>query len=400
LADLYIRWTGADAGVRPITPCWPPNAVWTNVSIWMSYPSNYPDPARRGATAYAARLDEQLLINVNVYTKGASFPFPAFDETPIVCQVWACTGVNGVGPISSLPSTNGPAGLEGIVDGEVDPPDFYGIATVLWTPTAADNLSFDASGAAHVCLAANLVFSSPTGSTPHPQGQHLPQFVSGGQAVQTVFPCGDGPNDPRSLVPIGHFQGQKNIQVLDANAGGPIAMLVRPADERPGIHVLELSERGAAALRDQAVREQLLAHPAVDLVGGRPRRPRTRELTSRQLELLAVRLGEDVLADGSLPLEPVERARLARGGSLVLADDAEIRLEAALRPLREIALEGSAGRGRRLEIEADPDAPARVAVDLARSDDPPGTVRVFDLAERVRGGPLVGGTTFVTVALP
>jgi hypothetical protein len=406
MADLYIRWRNAntkDIGDRPITPCWPPNAVWTNESIWMSYPPNHPDPAKRNATAYEARVGEEVFINVQVYTRGARFEFPSLEAaTPIVCQVWACTGANGVGPISALASSGGATGLEGLVLGVVDTPDFYGTASVLWTPAAADGLAFDTDGAAHVCLAANLVYNRPPGASPPGQGQRLPQFVSGGQQVRTIFPCGDGPTDPRSGVPIGHFQGQKNIRVLDPAATSMATIDVRALDGQGGNHILELRERVGRAAIDAAIREHLLAHPIVDVLGGRPRRQRSRKITPRLLEILAPELGEEVLASGSLPLEPMERGRLARGGRLVLAGKEDIRLQPARRPLRDVAIEGPAGvRGQVIEILTDPDVPGRVIVDLSAAQaDAPGTVRVFDLAERGREGRLVGGTTFVTVALP
>jgi hypothetical protein len=407
MADLYIRWSNAnpkDVGDRPITPCWPPNAVWTNASIWMSYPPNHPDPAKRNTTAYEARIGEEVFINVQVYTRGASFQFPSPELlTPIRCQVWACTGANGVGPVSALTSSGGAGGLEGLVLGTVEAPDTYGVASVLWTPTSADGLVFDQAGAAHVCLAANLVYSPPSGASPPPQGQHLPQFVSGGMQVVTVFPCGDGPIDPRSGVPIGHFQGQKNIQVLTASAGsGPMSDLqVSALDEVERIHVLELSERSGRAAIDGSIREHLLSHPVVEALGGRPRRQRTRRITPQLLEILEAELGEEVVRAGRLPLEPAERARLAGGGDLILADDEDIRVRRGQRPLPDIALEGPSGeRASVIEVPACPDAPARVTVDLhAAEADPPGTVRVFDLVERSPERRVVGGTTFVTVAL-
>jgi hypothetical protein len=403
MADLYIRWRNApkDVGLRPINPCWPPNVVWTNESIWMSYPPNHPDPAKRNATAYEARLGEEVLINVQVYTRGAHFQFPSQDPTtPIRCQVWACTGANGVGPISALASSGGAAGLDSLVFGDIDVPDFYGLASVLWTPAATDGLAFDTDGAAHVCLAANLVYNRPPGASPPAQGQSLPQFVSGGQQVQTIFPCGDGPTDPRSGVPIGHFQGQKNIRVLDPAATSIATLDVRALDGQGGNHVLELRERVGRGAIDATIREHLLAHRLVDLVGGRPRRQRSRKITPALLEILAPELGEEVLASGPLPLEPMERARLARGGRLVLADDEDIRLQPARRPLRDVAIEGPDGvREQVVEVLVVPDAPARVIVDLSAAEaDAPGTVRVFDLVERGREGRLVGGTTFVTVA--
>src|SRR5262245_894514 len=123
MADLYIRWSHSnptDIGNRPITPCWPPNAVWTNASIWMSYPPNHPDPAKRNMTAPTARLGEEVLINVQAYSRAAHFPFlPAEPFNPVKCQIWACTGTNGVGPISSLPSTLGATGLESLVLGDI-----------------------------------------------------------------------------------------------------------------------------------------------------------------------------------------------------------------------------------------------------------------------------------------
>ena len=405
MADLYIRWSKAnpeDVGDRPIAPCWPPNAVWTNASIWMSYPDNHPDPAKRGTTAYAARLGEQVLINVEASSRGATFPFPS-DLAPVMCQMWACSGTNGVGPISSLASTNGQAGLEGIVLGELAPPDFYGVASALWTPDAADGLTFDSDGAAHVCLAANLIYTPPPNTAPPPaaQGQRLPQFISGGQPVRSIFPCGDGPVDPRSAAPIGHFQGQKNIQVWNITADPLLIPQIQvwgkgDADEA---HVLTLSERTGRRTIDAAIREHVLAHPFIDLVGGRERRQRTREITPDALELLAPGLGEELLRAGTIVLEPRERAGLAGGGRLVLADDKDIALQLATRPLDDTALEGPTGdRGDEINVVAGPQGPAAVIVDLgAAREDRRGTIRVFDLAERDADNTLVGGTTFVTV---
>jgi hypothetical protein len=406
MADLYIRWSKAnpkDVGVRPIAPCWPPNAFWTNASIWMSYPYTHPDPAKRGTTAYGARLDEEVFINVEGYSSGATFPFPS-DLAPVMCQMWACTGTNGVGPISSLPSTNGQTGLEGWVLGELAPPDDFGVASALWTPDAADGLVFNSDGAAHICLAANLIYSPPPAATPPPaaQGQHLPQFMSGGQAVRTIFPCGDGPVDPRSLVPIGHFQGQKNIQVWNTTADPLLTpeIQVWGRGDAEQVHVLTLSERRGRTRIDAATREHLLAHPFVDLAGGRERRQRIRKVTPEVFELLAPQLGEELLRAGPLPLEPRERARLARGGRLVLADDKDIPLQPARRPLGDVALEGPNGdRGESIEVVARRRRPQRVVVDLgAAREDRRGTMRVFDLAERDGDKGLVGGTTFVTVA--
>jgi hypothetical protein len=407
MADLYIRWSKAspkDVGDRPIAPCWPPNAVWTNASIWMSYPQSHPDPAKRGMTAYAARLDEEVFINVEAYTRDESFPFPPFpgDQVPVRCQIWACSGANGVGPVSSLASSNGAAGLEGLVLGNIDLPDTYGVASALWTPTTADGLTFDADGVAHVCLAANLVYPAPSTATPRGQGQSLPQFMSGGQPVRTVFPCGDGPVDPRSNVPIGHFQGQRNIQVFNtaAEAGLVGEIQVWGAGDGQQLRVLSVAERTGAAALDATLREHLLAHPLVDLLGGRERRQRARKLTPDVVELLVPELGEELLAAGPPPLEPRERAQLAGGGSLVLADDKDIPLQPARRPLDEIAIEGPSGdRGDVIKLAAGPDSPERVVVDLrAAKADRPGTVRVFDLVERDRDNALVGGTTFITIA--
>ena len=85
MADLYIRWSEAspkDVGDRPIAPCWPPNAIWTNASIWMSYPPNHPDPAKRGQTAYAAQVGESVLITVAAFSRAAAFDFPGLGPAP------------------------------------------------------------------------------------------------------------------------------------------------------------------------------------------------------------------------------------------------------------------------------------------------------------------------------
>ena len=103
---------------------------------------------------------------------------------------------------------------------------------------------------------------------------------------------------------------------------------------------------------------------------------------------------------GPLPLEPRERARLAGGGQLVLAEK-DVPLQPAKRPLEEIAIEAPSGdRGNEIEVKVGPKEPERVEVDLrAAEKDPPGTVRLFDLAERDAERALVGGTTFITVAV-
>jgi hypothetical protein len=408
MADLYIRWSKAnpkDVGNRPIdtpNPCWPPNAIWTNASIWMSYPS--------GGTAYEARVDEEVLINVDCYSSGATFPFPfpiTGDRAPVKCQIWACSGANGVGPISALPSsldTNGNA-LEGIALGELAPPDFYGVASALWTPKATDNLSFNADGAAHVCLAANLFYDAPTGGggagVPSSQGQRLPQFSPGGQPVRTIFPCGDGPIDPRSGVPIGHFHGQKNIQVLRAAPGLVLVTVIQIFGWGAGaqVRVLELTERTGWTELPGVIREHLLALPFVDLAGGRERRQRTQKITPELFEFLVPQFGEELLRAGPLPLEPRERARLAGGGQLVLAEK-DVPLQPAKRPLDEIGIEGAGRReGNAFEVTVGPKDPERVAIDLrAAEKDRPGTVRIVDLVERDGEGAIVGGTTFVTVA--
>ncbi len=407
MADFYIRWSMAnpkDLGVRPISPCWPPNAIWTNASIWMSYPSNHPDPAKQNATALTAQLGEQIVINVQVYTRGAPFSFPSLDQlTPLVCQVWACTGANGIGPISALPSSGGATGLQALVHGVIEVPDFYGTASVLWTPDAADGLVFD-NGAAHICLAANLVYgTSPgaAGAMPASQGQRLPQFTPGGpggQPVEIIFPCGDGPIDPLSAVPIGHFQGQKNIQVLTAESSLAIPLMFWAGEGDGGAHALTVTERLDRALVDAVILEHLLAHPMIDLRGGKPRRQRTRTLTSQQLKQLGADVDERLR--GPVPVEPLERARLAGGGELVMADRIDIALRPARRALPEIAIEGDGVRGQSIKVQTKPHGPTRVVVDLKPAQaDPAGVVRVFDVAERSPSGRLIGGTTIITVGL-
>jgi len=411
---LYIRWSNASpkddttgTQQRPLNPCWPPNAFWTNSSIWMSYPPNHPDPAKRGETAYQAQIDEQVLINVDCYSSGATFPFPfANDAIPVKCQIWACSGANGVGPISALPSsldTNGNA-LEGIALGELSPPDDYGTASVLWTPLSTDGLSFDANGAAHVCLAANLRYLPPTtgAGTPPSQGQSLPQFSPGGQPVRTIFPCGDGPIDPRSGVPIGRFHGQKNIWVMSTAPGFTLVSVILIFGWAAGaqVRVLELTERTGTTKLPAVIREHLLALPFVDLARGRERRQRTRKIKPELFAFLVAEFGEELLRAGPLPLEPRERSRLAGGGQLVLAEK-DVPLRPAKRPLDEIAIEGPSGRkGDVLEVKVGPKRPERVEIDLhAAEKDDPGTVRIFDLAERDGDAALVGGTTFITVAV-
>ena len=56
-------------------------------------------------------------------------------------------------------------------------------------------------------------------------------------------------------------------------------------------------------------------------------------------------------------------------------------------------------RGQTIEISTTPKNPSRFVVNLQPAQaDPPGTVRVFDIAERSSSGRLIGGTTFITVA--
>ena len=100
-----------------------------------------------------------------------------------------------------------------------------------------------------------------------------------------------------------------------------------------------------------------------------------------------------------LPREPAERARLAGGGRLVLSDREDIALQVAPKPLEGAVLGGAKRDGDRFAVVVGPKEPARVVVDLeSAADDPAGTIRVFDLAERDEENRLVGGTTFVTLA--
>jgi hypothetical protein len=147
------------------------------------------------------------------------------------------------------------------------------------------------------------------------------------------------------------------------------------------------------------IREHLLALPFVDLARGRERRQRMRKITPELFEFLVPEFGEELLRAGPLPLEPRERARLAGGGQLVLAEK-DVPLRPAKRPLEEIAIEGpSDKRGDVLEVKVGRKRPERVEIDLrAAEKDDPGTVRIFDLVERDGDEALVGGTTFITVA--
>jgi hypothetical protein len=188
-----------------------------------------------------------------------------------------------------------------VVVGSIDP-GYPGVASALWIPAATDNLSFDASGAAHVCLAANLVYPAGSTVTPKGQGQVIPQFVASGQPVQMVFPCGDGPVDPRSLVPIGHFQGQKNVRVMSADAAELTASLsVSGSGDGTAMRVLQLAERVGPEMLTQVLREHLLAHPAVGLVGRRPRERLTTEVGPEALEQLGAQLRRIVLTSTYSP---------------------------------------------------------------------------------------------------
>jgi hypothetical protein len=416
MADLYIRWrtspkdTGLDGVDRPMNPCWPPNAFWTNASIYMTYPPNHPDPAKRGGLAYEARVDEEVLINVDCYSSGAFFPIPfppIGDQAPVICQIWACTGANGVGPISALPSSlyaNG-SPREGVPIAVLAPPDDYGTASVPWTPQATDNLDFNAEGAAHICLAANLFYRAPGdgggAGGPSSQGGPLPLYNPAAQPVQIIFPCGDGPVDPLSHVPIGRFHGQKNIQVLRAAAGLVLVVVIWIFGWGAGaqVRVLELTERTGWTELPPVIREHLLALPFVDLAGGRERRQRTQKITPELFEFLVPKFGEELLRAGPLPLEPRERARLAGGGQLVLAEK-DVPLQPAERPLDEIPIEGAGKQeGNAFEVTVGPKDRERVAIDLGAAEkDRPGTVRIMDLVERDGEGGIIGGTTFVTVA--
>jgi hypothetical protein len=296
--------------------------------------------------------------------------------------------------VSALASAGGAAGMTSLVLGTIDTPNISGVAGALWTPAVTDSLSFNAAGAAHVCLAANLVYPAPTNATPPGQGQYLPQFMAGGQPVQTIFPCGDGPVDPRSSVPIGHFHGQRNIQVLDA--GRTTSMKVWGDGKRP--HVVRLVERTGKGVLDAALREHLLAHPLVGLIGGRERKQRTLRLTPAMRKILDPPLRDALRDSERLALEPRERALIESGGQLVLTADEKVPLTAAQKPLDGIAIEASNAVGQSVEIVAGPDDPQTLHVNLrAAGADKPGVYRVFDMVERDEKKRLVGGTTFITL---
>jgi hypothetical protein len=101
--------------------------------------------------------------------------------------------------------------------------------------------------------------------------------------VTTIYPCGDGPTDPRSLIPIGHFQGQKNVQVLTGSAGSQLRSEIRMWSRGGKIdrrHTLEIVERRGDSALDPNLREHLLAHRAIAVVGAKPGRQRFIEVTS------------------------------------------------------------------------------------------------------------------------
>jgi hypothetical protein len=103
-----------------------------------------------------------------------------------------------------------------------------------------------------------------------------------------------------------------------------------------------------------------------------------------------------------VPLEPIERARLAGGGRLVLARQQDTPLIFSQRSLSDIGIRvlGASETRSRIELSVT-QAPQWVEVDLrSAARDKPGTVRAFDLAERNGHGRLVGGTTFITLAQP
>lgn len=162
------------------------------------------------------------------------------------------------------------------------------------------------------------------------------------------------------------------------------------SDRRLGIHSFLLG-RSHEAGRD-AGREGLASPAAVNAsaCGCRPS---------------AEALGADPETGGQPRLfpyrvNPITGEAAAGDRRLVLADDRDIALQSARRPLGEVAIEGPLGdRGRTLEVKADSHGPVDVVVDLgAAREDRRATMRVFDLAERDGDKALVGGTTFVTVA--
>ena len=197
------------------------------------------------------------------------------------------------------------------------------------------------------------------GGAPSSQGQRLPQFTPvGGQPVRTIFPCGTDhrPSERRADRPLPRSEEHLGIE---HSAG--IHARQRDPDLRLGRRGAAPRPRADGAHRlDRAPRRDSRTSPGASL--RRPRwgaraPPAHAQDHAELFEFLLPQFGEELLRAGPLPLEPRERTRLAGGGELVLAEK-DVPLEAAKRPLEEIAIEGPSGKtGDVLEVDVGPKEP-------------------------------------------
>jgi hypothetical protein len=362
--DLFIKWSTAnpnDDGTRPIPGCGQPNGppVWANASIWMSNPNT-------NATLNQAGVGQPTKINVVVTNKNEqTFTSPDQFQTFLTVQVWVCNFTVAVGPNGSRPSSGGATGLSSTFTGNL-PPGGQAAFSVLWTPDQTDMLNV-VNGQGHLCIAANVVWE---GTQPPPESAVLPP-------PGVVSICGDGVGN------AGGHHGQRNI-FIGATAMKmemmKIQMDVFNLDRKEETFFVEVEEVLGGGAIGAAVKEALLAERWVVLAGGKPGRPRVKR--DRQ----------------GHPVEPIERAKLRRGGRLVLRKGKRpIRI--ARTPLDAPVLVGKGfeGKGNRVQVTLPPKRSRRLTLELPVPHESPGTAHVFDVRQLNQHGVVIGGNRIVTV---
>jgi hypothetical protein len=283
----------------------------------------------------------------------------------LTVQVWVCDYGIGVGPKGGIASAGGSAGLK---DRHALTLAAGGQASfsVRWTPDVNDLNIRTQQGKGHACIAANVFWK---GTTPPPESDLL-------SGLDVLAICGDGAEG------TGGHHGQHNIMIGPMTTGMPMINLdfnVFNLLRKRETFVVEVEEILGAGALGAAGREALLAERWIMLKGGKPGRVRPKH-------------------DHHGPLEPIERAKLRRGGRLVLRRGHRP-IQIARKRVENPTLTGHGvdGKGPKVHVTVPGGRSQKIALQFPRPNESPGTAHVFDVTQRNRQGRVLGGARIIAV---
>lgn len=357
--DLYIKYYPQDSGSRPIANCGQA-APWP----WMSSSTTMTD--LNGNVLAKARVGQACIIHVQADSSGATYPA---SPVPPKVQVWVCDYTLGVGPgsvrqysgsIDEFGKTASVISKSGSSTNSVAK-GAPGVAKIHWTPQPGDLRNVNAEGEAHMCIGANTYFEGP--ANPGAEGAPMPPpdflDICGNQHhAQLNIAIQPAAVDPTPLP----------IQVWRGGGEEEFDIDIRPARAYKG-RVLGLAEL-----------ERIAVLPSVTLRQQRG----TRIARDRE----------------GVPIEPIERSVLRRGGELLVDGDP---LKVSRREMRLIELEDPRGkqRGKHIKVKGGHGKrPQAINVSAAFDErERPGAVRAFDIRQ-MRGNALFGAARVVFIKAP